>query len=43
MQIELVGIVHEAVEDGVGQSGIANELVPALDGELAGHRVECAS
>ena len=28
--------MDEAVEDGVGQCGVANELVPVIDGELAG-------
>jgi len=28
--------VHQAVEDGVGQRGVADEIVPFVDGELAG-------
>ncbi len=35
-QIDLVGVVYEAVEDGVGKGGIADPFVPVLDGELAG-------
>ena len=31
-----VGVVDEAVEDGVGQGGVANDLVPVVDGNLAG-------
>ncbi len=30
-------VVHQAVEDGVGDGGIANGLMPVLYGELAGH------
>jgi hypothetical protein len=32
-----VGGVHEAVEEGIGNCGIANHLVPVIDGQLAGH------
>ena len=32
----LVRVVDEAVEDGVGQGGVANDLVPVVDGNLAG-------
>ena len=35
-QVELVGVVHEAVEDGVGQGRITDGVVPLLDGKLAG-------
>ena len=31
-----MGIVNEAVEDSVGQSWIADGLVPVFDGQLAG-------
>ena len=31
-----MGIVDEAVEDGVGKSGIGEGLVPVLDGQLGG-------
>jgi len=34
-ELETVGVVDEAVEDGVGVSGIAYQLMPALDGKLA--------
>ena len=30
-------VVHEAVEDGVGDGRIGDQLVPVLDCELAGH------
>ena len=35
-QFDAVGAVDEAVEDGVGQRGIAHGLVPAFDRHLAG-------
>jgi hypothetical protein len=31
-----VGVVGEAVEDGIGEGGIVEVLVPGADGELAG-------
>ena len=31
-----VGAVDDAIEDGVGEGGIADDLVPALDWQLAG-------
>ena len=36
LEVEPVGVVDEAVEDGVGDGGIADDLVPVLDGHLAG-------
>ncbi len=30
-------VVHQPVEDGVPEGGVADHLVPVLDGELAGH------
>ena len=32
-----MGVVHEAVEDGVGVCGIANNFMPAVHGELGGN------
>ena len=29
--------VHEAVEDGIGDGRIDDDLVPVIDGELTGH------
>ena len=29
--------MHETVEDGVGDRGISDQLVPVLDGNLTGH------
>jgi hypothetical protein len=31
-----VGVVNEAVQDGIGIGGIADQFVPAADGDLAG-------
>ena len=31
-----MGAVHEAVEDGIGQGWVADEVMPFLDGKLAG-------
>jgi hypothetical protein len=31
-----MGVVHEAVEDGVGVGGITDHLVPSVDRDLAG-------
>ena len=35
-EVELVGAVHEAVEDGIGQGWVADDVMPVLDGKLAG-------
>ena len=31
-----VGVVEDPVEDGVPEGGVANDIVPVLDGELGG-------
>ena len=31
-----MGVVEEAVEDGVSEGGVADDSVPVLDGELGG-------
>ena len=31
-----MGVMHEAVEDSVGESRIADDLVPGIDRQLAG-------
>ena len=38
-----MGIVNEAVEDGVGISRVADESVPFVDGDLAGEDGRAAS
>jgi hypothetical protein len=35
-KIDAVGVVDDAIEDGVGVGGIADDLVPFVDGDLAG-------
>ena len=35
-ELEFVGVVDEPVEDGVGEGGVAEQVVPLLDGKLAG-------
>ena len=36
VEFDAIGVVDETVEDGVGDGGIADDLVPALDRHLAG-------
>ena len=33
-----MGVVEEAVEDGVAEGGIADDIVPVLDGDWAGEQ-----
>ena len=35
-ELDPVGIVNDAVEDGVGKRGIADDLMPAVNGRLTG-------
>ena len=35
-EFDAVGVVNEAVENGIGDGWIADDLVPAVDGDLAG-------
>ena len=41
-ELKSVGVVHEAVEDSVGERRVADDVVPALDGDLAGDDRGCA-
>src|SRR3954471_17925233 len=41
-ELKSVGVVHEAVEDSVGEHRVADDVVPALDGDLAGDDRGCA-
>ena len=34
--LEALGVVDEAIEDGIGEGGIADDIVPGFDGALAG-------
>ena len=36
LELELVGVVDESVEDGVGEGWVAEPLMPLSQGELAG-------
>ena len=36
LELDAVGVVDEAVEDGIGEGGLADHLVPGVDGQLAG-------
>ncbi|ESZ60224.1 hypothetical protein X727_31110 [Mesorhizobium sp. L103C119B0] len=31
-EIDAIGVVNEAVQDGIGQSWVCNDLVPAIQG-----------
>lgn len=42
LEVELVGAVHDSVEDGVGHSGVANVAMPGMQGELAAMMVDLA-
>ncbi|MEY9345780.1 hypothetical protein ABIF99_000264 [Bradyrhizobium japonicum] len=35
-EFDAVGIVDEAIEDRVGDGGVSDDFVPAIDGQLAG-------
>src|SRR6267142_5597370 len=35
-EFNAVGVVDEAIEDCVGHGGVADDFVPAVDGQLAG-------
>ena len=37
-ELEAVSVVDEAIEDGIGEGRLADEVVPGFDGELAGHQ-----
>ncbi len=37
-QMYLVGVVDEAIQDGIGQGRIIDEFMPVIDRELAGNQ-----
>jgi len=39
-ELEAVGVVDEAIEDGIGEGGIADEIVPGFDRQLTAISVE---
>jgi len=36
LELEAMGVVHDAIEHGVGNGRLADDVVPAIDGDLAG-------
>ena len=36
VEFEAIGVVHDAIEDGIGEGGLIDDLVPGADRELAG-------
>ncbi len=38
-----MGVVDDAVEDGIGQGRVADQVVPAIDGNLAGDQRRAAA
>ena len=36
--LEALGVVDEAIEDGIGEGGIADDIVPGFDGVLVALR-----
>src|SRR5262249_61499231 len=43
VELETVGVVDDAIENGIGKGGLADEVVPGFDGELAGEERGAAS
>ena len=37
LEVDPISVVHQAVEDGIGQGWIADQFVPVVHGHLAGH------
>ena len=35
-EIDAIGVVNEAVQDGIGQSWVCNDLIPVIQGQLTG-------
>jgi hypothetical protein len=42
-EIDPVRVVDDAIEDGIGVGGIADQLVPFVDGDLAGPTIKRAT
>jgi hypothetical protein len=36
-ELDVVSVVNEAIQDGIGEGGVGDVVVPVIDGELAGH------
>ena len=43
LEVELVGVVHEAVQNRVSDGGVGDPVVPLLDGQLAGDHGRAAA
>ena len=41
LELDAVGVMHEPIEDGVAEGGIADDVMPVIDGKLAGN--ECSA
>ena len=37
-EMQFMGVVHQPVENGIGQGGVTNLFMPVLQGKLAGHQ-----
>src|SRR5580704_15279475 len=42
-ELQAMGVVNDPVEDGVGEGGLADQVVPAVDRDLAGDQRGAAS
>ena len=38
LELHAMGVVEDAVEDGVGESGLADQVMPAVDRDLTGNQ-----
>ena len=36
LEFETVGVVNDTIEDGIGEYGFADDVMPCFDGQLAG-------
>jgi hypothetical protein len=43
VQFQPIGVVDDAIEDGVGESRVADDIVPLVEGELAGNERRAAA
>ncbi len=42
LEVDFVGVVHEAIEDGIGDSTVTEIGVPLIERQLAGDERGCA-
>jgi hypothetical protein len=38
VELQAMGVVNDPVEDGVGESGLADQVMPAVDRDLTGNQ-----